>query len=181
VGAQATPLHGQVWKYPGLLDIDVDLFSWPLAIELKESGVKITYENLAQYCLAEVDPLFASNVSPGDFLVTEGNVGYGHDHDYASIALRGLGVAAVVCESSAPYFLRNSLDHGLPVLEIPGIFEAVETGDRMIVDIVAGRLEIPRSLRSFEFTPYPDFLLERLAEGGLYPWLSKQIKPEAGS
>ena len=169
-----TPLRGNAWLYRGLLDVDWELCSWSLVRDLRRQGIEITYETVGKYCLAEVDPTFAERVVPGDFLVGEENIGYGHDHDHACISIRGAGVAAVLCDSSAPYFLRNCIDHGLPVVEVPGISSQVQTGDPLTVDLIAGRVTNGRTGAELTFGSYPPFLLERLDEGGLYPWLRKQ-------
>jgi 3-isopropylmalate/(R)-2-methylmalate dehydratase small subunit len=172
-----TPLRGRAWVYRGLLDVDWELCSWSLVRELRERGVEITYATMGRYCLAEVDPTFAERVRPGDFLVGEANMGYGHDHDHACISLRGAGVGAVLCDSSAPYFLRNCIDHGLPVVEVPGISSQVQTGDPLVVDLVAGTVTNTRTDQQLAFGAYPPFLLERLEEGGLYPWLLRRFGP----
>ena len=170
------PLLGKAWVYPGLLDVDWELCSWSLVRDLRRQGVEITYDTVGKYCLAEVDPTFAERVAPGDFLVGEENMGYGHDHDHACISIRGAGVGAVLCDSSAPYFLRNCIDHGLPVVEAPGVSAQVRTGDPLVVDLVAGEITNTRSGTTLEFRPYPPFLLERLEEGGLYPWLLRRYE-----
>ena len=98
-------------------------------------------------------------------------MGHGHDHDHGCLALLGAGVGGVICESAAPYFLRNSIEHGLPVVELPGVFAAVAQGDALEVDLAAGTFRNLRSGAQLSFAPAPDFILEIVAAGGIYPLL----------
>jgi 3-isopropylmalate/(R)-2-methylmalate dehydratase small subunit len=166
-------MKGNAWVFGGILDIDWEIVPWPETKHLR--GKLDNYDEMAQYAMIKMDPDFPKKVQPGDFIVGEGNVGYGHDHFIGCMALKGAGVAAVLCESAGPYFLRNSMDHGLPVLEIEGIFEGTQQGDNLEVDIVAGTVKNNRSGESFAFKPLPDFLIKVLEAGGRYPWIKQQI------
>lgn len=172
-------MRGKSWKYDGVLDVDWEICSYLLVRKLADKG-PVTEEQLGPYCLVNVDPDFPKKVSPGDFVIAGPNMGYGHDHDHASMSLKGAGVGAVLCESSAPYFLRNSLDHGLPVIELPGVMEAVDTGDDLEIDLRAGTVvNHSKNERTLSFTPLPDFLLEVLEAGGVYPMLKPRFEGSA--
>lgn len=173
-------MRGNAWKFEGILDVDWEICSYLLVRELAEKG-PVTEEALGEHCLVNVDPDFPKKVREGDFVVAGPNMGYGHDHDHASMALKGAGVAAVLCESSAPYFLRNSIDHGLPVIELPGVMEAVDTGDDLEVDLRAGKVvNHSRGDEELAFAPLPDFLLDVLDAGGVYPMLRPLYEGSAG-
>lgn len=172
-------MRGNAWKFEGILDVDWEICSYLLVRQLQEKG-PVTEEMLGEHCLVNVDPDFPKKVRKGDFVVAGPNMGYGHDHDHACMALKGAGVAAVLCESSAPYFLRNSIDHGLPVIELPGVMEAVETGDELEVDLRAGKVvNHSRPGKELTFTPLPDFLLEVLDAGGVYRMLKPRYEGSA--
>jgi len=164
-------LRGKAWVFRGILDVDWEICPYSLVRDLKRKG-PLTYEGLGRYCMTNVDPVFPQKVQKGDFIVAEENMGYGHDHDHACMSIRGAGVGAVLCESAAPYFLRNSIDHGLPVLEIPGISATVRQGDELEVDLEQGTVTNLTGA-VLTFSPFPDFILEILDAGGLYP-LHKQ-------
>jgi len=173
-------MRGQVWKFPGVLDVDWEICSYLLVRQLQEKG-PVTEGDLGPHCLVNVDPDFPKKVSRGDFVVAGPNMGYGHDHDHASMALKGAGVGAVLCESAAPYFLRNSIDHGLPVIEIPNIMRLVDQGDELSVDLRAGRVEnLTKQGTPLTFSPLPDFLLDVLDAGGIYPLLKPRYAQTAG-
>jgi len=168
-------MRGKTWKFSGLLDVDWEICSYLLVRELADSG-PVTEERLAPHCLVNVDPEFPTKVARGDFVVAGPNMGYGHDHDHASMALKGAGVAAVICESSAPYFLRNSIDHGLPVIEIPEVMSWVDQGDDLEINLAGGTVtnhSKDGGVRTF--TPLPDFILETLRAGGTYPLIRSQL------
>jgi 3-isopropylmalate/(R)-2-methylmalate dehydratase small subunit len=172
-------MRGKSWKYTGVLDVDWEICSYLVVRQLADKG-PVTEEQLAPYCLVNVDPDFPTKVSRGDFLIAGPNMGYGHDHDHASMSLKGAGVAAVLCESSAPYFLRNSLDHGLPVIELPGVMDAIDTGDDLEIDLRAGTVvNHSKGGTTLSFTPLPDFLLEVLEAGGVYPLLKPRFEGSA--
>ncbi|HLJ60039.1 MAG TPA: 3-isopropylmalate dehydratase [bacterium] len=175
-GAPGLPrrLSGKAWAFPGILDVDWEICSYSLVRDLQRKGM-FTYEQLGQYCMINVDPEFPRKVQPGDFIVAEQNMGYGHDHDHACMAIRGAGVGAVLCESAAPYFLRNSIDHGLPVLEIPGISTAVTQGDALEVHLAEGVVRNLTVGAELSFAPFPPFILEVLDAGGVYPMLKARL------
>lgn len=166
------PLRGNAWVFPGLMGIDFEICSYNLVRDLRAD----TPEALGPYCMVNVDPEFPIKVKKGDFIVAEENMGYGHDHDHGCLALLGAGVGGVLCESAAPYFLRNSLEHGLPVVELPGFFRAVAQGDPLEVNLVAGTFRNLRSGAWLLFTPPPDFILEMISAGGVYPPLTRMAR-----
>ena len=62
------------------------------------------------------------------------NFGYGHPHYPPMVALRDLGIAAVLAESFSPGFWRGETYNGMPLLTVPGITGVVTTGDDVSVD-----------------------------------------------
>jgi 3-isopropylmalate/(R)-2-methylmalate dehydratase small subunit len=170
-------LRGKAWVFTGILDVDWEICSYSLVRDLQRKGSMLTYEDLGKYCMTNVDPDFPRKVEPGDFIVAQDNMGYGHDHDHACMSIRGAGVGAVLCESAAPYFLRNSIDHGLPVLEIPGISRAVTQHDMLEVYLAEGVVRNLSTGATLSFTPFPSFILELLAAGGVYPLLKARLAP----
>jgi 3-isopropylmalate dehydratase small subunit len=135
--------------------------------------------HLASHCLVNIDPDFRKKVRPGDFFVGNRGVGWGHGHDQAILALKAVGIAAIFCETTTMTFKRNCLNHGLPIVEIPGIFAKISYGDSLCLDINAGNLKNVSSGEVFDFNPYPEFVLELLEAGGLYPQLSMEMKNQS--
>ena len=72
--------------------------------------IKGPLEELARHCLESVDPDFAPKVQPGDVVVGGENFGMGSSREQAAIALKMLGVKAVLAKSFARIFYRNALN-----------------------------------------------------------------------
>ena len=101
------PMRGKAWIFRGVLDVDWEICVFEISHELQAKGI-YTPEEMGKYCMTKVDPDFPKKVQKGDFIIGE-FMGFGHDHDHACLSILGAGVAAVICETSAPYFLRNSI------------------------------------------------------------------------
>ena len=142
--------------------------------QLGELTKEEVLKEFGKHCMTNVDPDFPKKVQRGDFIVAE-FMGFGHDHDHACLSILGAGVAAVLCESSAPYFFRNSLERGLPVVELPGILDNVNQGEEIEVDLERGMVTNLASGRELRFEPLPSFILARLDAGGMIPFLKKEI------
>ena len=171
--AMATKMVGHAWLFGDILDVDWEICAVGLIRAAINAGV--AYPDLGRFCMAVVDPDFARKVKKGDFIVAGENMGYGHDHDHACLSIKGAGVAAVLCDSTNSNFFRNCVDHGLAVVEYPGIHAATEQGDELEIDLAAGRIRNLTKQEEFEFTPYPSSLLAIIGAGGLYARLKQQI------
>ncbi|TKG67536.1 LeuD/DmdB family oxidoreductase small subunit [Prauserella endophytica] len=114
--------------------------------------------------MREFDPTFADRVRPGDVIVGGRNFGYGHPHYPPMVALRDLGIAAVLAESFSPGFWRGETYNGMPLLTVPGISTGVTKGDNVAVDWRAAtvRLDDGTELRG---TP-PSDRVRRVIEAG---------------
>lgn len=160
-------ITGAVWKFTRD-DINTD--------EIRRS----IYANLplaeqATHCLETLDPEFAKKVSPGDILVGGKNFGAGSSRP-AHATLMALGLAAVIAESFARVFFRNSISGGLLVQPCPGILDFVETGDRIELDTVAGRVRNLRSGAELATAPLAPFLREMVELGGEKPYLKTRLQ-----
>ena len=85
-----------------------------------------------------LNPEFPKKVQKGDIIVAGRNFGCSSGRAIAPKAIKATGVAAVVAEGFSRTFYRNGHEVGLPILEVPGIHDLVETGDRLRVDITNG-------------------------------------------
>lgn len=172
---------GRAWVFEGVLDVDWEICPLQIMRQLRERlalgemSREGLYKEYGKYCLTKVDPEFPTKVRKGDFIVSGEGMGYGHDHDHACMSVRGAGVGAVLCNASGAYFKRNSIHHGLPVVEVKGILAATKQGDELEVDLAAGAVANLNSGRILHFSPYPDFLIEIIQAGGIYPLLKSKI------
>ena len=126
---------------------------------------------MAQHVLESLNPDFPRNVQKGDIIVAGRNFGCSSGRAIAPKAIKATGVAAVLAEGFSRTFYRNGHEVGLPILEVPGIHEFVETGDRLRVDVAGGIVANLTSGKSLKGSPAPEFLLNMLQAGGLIPFL----------
>jgi 3-isopropylmalate/(R)-2-methylmalate dehydratase small subunit len=126
---------------------------------------------MAKHVLESLNPEFPQRVQEGDIIVAGRNFGCSSGRAIAAKAIKATGVGAVLAETFSRTFYRNGHEVGLPILEVPGIHEFVQTGDRLRVDIANGTVSNLTSDKSMKGSPAPEFLLEMLRAGGLIPFL----------
>ena len=93
--------------------------------------------------------------------------------EHAPIALKGVGVSAVIAESFARIFYRNATNVGVPLLEAPGITKLVENEEKIEVDMDKGIIT-SKNGETIEFKKLPPFMLEILEKGGLIEYLKQK-------
>ena len=122
---------------------------------------------LAKHCLEDLDVDFVNKVTPGDILVAEENFGCGSSREHAPVCIKAAGVACVIAKSFARIFYRNSINIGLPIMECPAAVDAIKAGDKVAVDADKGVITDLTTGESFEVEPFPPFIAQIVAEGGL--------------
>ena len=78
---------GKVFKYGDNVDTDVIIPARYLNVS---SG-----EELAKYCMIDIDKDFVNNVHKGDIIVAEKNFGCGSSREHAPLAIKCAGVSCV--------------------------------------------------------------------------------------
>jgi 3-isopropylmalate/(R)-2-methylmalate dehydratase small subunit len=165
-------LKGKAWVFGDILDVDFDIC--PIEVT-KGEGKPKTEKDWGKYLMINIDPDFPKKIKPGDFIIAGENMGYGHDHESGPLAIKACGVSAVICESTNRNFFHNTINVGVPVIELPGIKSKVKQGDELAMDLKAGTVKNLTTGETIKFTPYPDFLLEIIEADGLYPLLRKLL------
>ena len=122
---------------------------------------------LAKHCLEDLDVDFVNKVTPGDILVAEETFGCGSSREHAPVCIKAAGVACVIAKSFARIFYRNSINIGLPIMECPAAVDAIKAGDEVAVDAVKGVITDLTTGESFQVEPFPPFIAQIVAEGGL--------------
>ena len=156
--------RGKVWKFGNNVDTDVITPGKHLYLPMPE---------LAKHAIEVLDPTFGKEAKPGDLLVAGRNFGCGSSREQAPRVLTHLGIGCVRAESFARIFYRNAIAIGLPVLAVPGLWEATEPGDLVAVDLASGAVENETRAKSFRGRPIPARMLAVLAEGGILPALKR--------
>lgn len=160
-------MKGKAWKFGN--DIDTDLILPGRYLVLRDS------KDLAAHVMEGADPEFAKNVDAGDIIVGGTNFGCGSSREHAPIAIKGAGISAVVAESFARIFYRNSTNVGLPLIEIRDISRHISPGDEIEIEMEKGILKNLTTGEEFEIKGLPEFMVEILNEGGLIPYLKDHI------
>ena len=158
-------MKGTAWKFGN--DIDTDIIV---------PGRYLIYtdeETLSKHCMEGLDPEFSDKCKKGDFIVAGTNFGCGSSREHAPIALKGVGLSAVIAESFARIFYRNATNVGVPLLEAPGISELVENGEEIEVDM-ENAIITTKNGESITFKKLPPFMLEILEQGGLIEYLKNK-------
>ena len=163
-----TNMTGTSWRFGDNVDTDVIIPARYLNLS--------TPEELAQHCMEGIAPEFASAVRPGDFIVAGDNFGCGSSREHAPLAIKGAGIACVVAKSFARIFYRNAINTGLPILECPEAVQETEQGDKLTLDLGAGKITNVRTGRTYRTSPLPLFIMEIVAAGGLVPYTQRGLR-----
>lgn len=152
-------VKGRVFKYGSDVDTDVII----PARYLNTSSA----QELASHCMEDIDPSFVKNVQTGDVIVAEDNFGCGSSREHAPLAIKTSGVSIVIANSFARIFYRNSINIGLPILECPEAVAHIKAGDVVSCDLSEGVITDETTGESFRAEPFPPFIQEIIADGGL--------------
>lgn len=129
---------------------------------------------LAAHIFEDLDPGLARRIRSGTILVAGANFGCGSSREHAPKALRGAGVACVVAASFARIFFRNAINIGLPIVECPDAAAKAGDGDELEVDLEKGVVRNLTRGSEHKATPYPPFMQELMAAGGLMKWVKER-------
>ncbi len=161
-------IKGNVWTFGD--NVDTDLIIPARYINVSEPS------ELARTCFIDIMPEFSSNVSPGDVLVAGRNFGCGSSREHAPLAIRESGIRVIIAKSFARIFYRNAFNIGLPLLESAEAADLLKSGDRVLVDLAAGRIERLETGKVFSARPIPDFMQTLIKDGGLVAHIRKRTK-----
>ena len=156
-------IEGSVHKYGDNVDTDVII----PARYLNTPDAK----ELAAHCMEDIDAQFAVNVKEGDIIVAGKNFGCGSSREHAPLAIKASGVSCVIAASFARIFYRNALNIGLPILESPEAAENIANGATLRVDFTAGTIENVTTGKIYQAEPFPPFMQELIAAGGLASYM----------
>ena len=157
-------LKGRAWKFG-------DSISTDHIAPGRYFHLRTNLPELAKHVLEDADSDFASQMAPGDFVVAGRNFGLGSSREHAPRIIKLAGVSAVLAQSFARIFFRNSINVGLPVLEIDT--SGIEQGDELEIDLGAGTVTNLTKNESFTFSPLPSVMVKILDDGGLVEHFKK--------
>ena len=161
-------IKGQAWKFGANVDTDVII---PVRYLISFDPVE-----LGKHCLEGIDAEFAQKVQPGDIIVAAENFGCGSSREHAPVAIKGAGVSCVIAATFARIFFRNALNIGLPIVESAEAAERIAAGDTVEVEVNSGRIINHTKGETYQAAPFPPFVQELVAVGGLVPYVAQRLK-----
>jgi methanogen homoaconitase small subunit len=124
-------------------------------------------KELPTFAFIEARPEFAKTVQPGDLIVAGRNFGCGSSREYAPLALKLLGLGAIIAPSFARIFYRNALNLGIPLFEAD--LTELQDGEEVSLDRTTGVLVSSRG--AITLPPPPEWMREVWAAGGVVPYV----------
>lgn len=160
-------IRGTAWKFGDNVNTDVIMPGKYLSMRDPEA--------IAPYIMEGIDPGFGTKARPGDVIVAGKNFGCGSSRETAPGGLKAFGIGCIIAPTFARIFLRNSISIGLPLLECPEAAAVIETGHLVSVDFARGLIVDEATGAAFRATPFPPFLQEMIAVGGLVPYTRRRL------
>ncbi len=161
---------GKVFKYGNDVNTDV-IFPGKYTYTVTDPA------EMAKHAFEDLDPGFAGKVGRGDVVVAGKNFGCGSSREQAASCLKYAGIQAIVAESFARIYYRNSINYGLPAIVCPEAAQKLESGDSVEIDLTGGQIKSGKG--TFEFAPFPDFIMAIMRDGGLLDHIRKELKSNA--
>jgi 3-isopropylmalate/(R)-2-methylmalate dehydratase small subunit len=162
-------IQGRVFKFGDNINSDIIIPGRYL--------IYIDRERLGQHAFEMLGDGFPDKLRSFDILVAGRNFGCGSAREQAATAIQGLGIKAVVASSFARTFYRNAINDGLPIVECPDLYAAVQEGKEIRIDLAAGRIHC--SGLEYPFPKMPDSVREILELGGLAAYLKSQLAAQS--
>lgn len=126
-----------------------------------------SHSELAAHCMEDIDKDFMKKIQKGDLVVATKNFGCGSSREHAPIALKAAGVSCVIASSFARIFYRNAINIGFPILECPQAAQEIQDGDTVSVNFDTGVINNLTTGKIYQAQPFPDFIKNIIACGGL--------------
>jgi 3-isopropylmalate/(R)-2-methylmalate dehydratase small subunit len=98
--------------------------------------------------------------------VTGTNFGCGSSREHAVIALKEVGVKAVIANTVARIWYRNAINLALPVIFCPKLVELVSEGDELEIDLKSGQITNLTKMAVHQGQPLSGFVLDVIRHGG---------------
>ncbi|QPJ64397.1 MAG: 3-isopropylmalate dehydratase [Candidatus Nitrohelix vancouverensis] len=102
------------------------------------------------------------------------NFGCGSSREHAPACLKIAGIQAVVAESFARIFYRNSVDGGffIPFEAVERLIGDIKTGDRLVIDVNKGELKNETSGKTWSLKPLGE-VSEIIKAGNIFEYARK--------
>lgn len=166
--------NGKVIKYGSDIDTDVIIPARYLNTSDPLELAKHCMEDSKEDINAGKKP-FYERVNKGDIMVADKNFGCGSSREHAPLAIKTAGISCVIAKTFARIFYRNAINIGLPILECPEAVDNISDGDTILVDFDSGKIINKTTNKEFQAAPFPPFMQEIIASGGLVNKINKEL------
>lgn len=170
-GSVRSLIGGRVYKFGDNVNSDIIIAGRYL--------IYIEPDELARHAFEMLGEVFPAKLREYDILVAGRNFGCGSAREQASTAIKGLGIKAVVAASFARTFYRNAINDGLTIVESPELYQVVQEGDQISIDLALGR--IMHADREYSFPQIPESVRKILELGGLVNYLKANMSTSTGA
>jgi len=160
-------IRGRAWKFGD--DVNTDVIMPGKYLSMRDLS------EIAPYIMEGIDPDFGRKAAPGDIIVAGKNFGCGSSRETAPGGLKAFGIGCVIAPTFARIFLRNAINIGLPLLESAEAAREIADGDVVRVDFAVGLITDETTGAAFHAAPFPAFLQEMIALGGLIPYTRRRL------
>jgi 3-isopropylmalate/(R)-2-methylmalate dehydratase small subunit len=161
-------IRGRTWRFGN--DINTDVIIPARYLNTPDP------KELARHLMEDIDKDFSSKVKAGDIIVAGKNFGCGSSREHAPIAIKAVGIQAVIARSFARIFYRNAFNIGLPIFESEEASEKIKEGDEIEIDADSGVIRNMTTYKEYKASPIPPFMQKLIAAGGLVEWTKKRLK-----
>jgi len=131
----------------------------------------IDMDELSVHLMEDLRPNFYNEIKKGDFIVAGENFGCGSSREQAPLVIKHAGISAVIATSFARIFYRNSINIGLPLVEVPT--NNIDEGDLLTVDLEKGVVKNFTKDEVLKIKSLPKVMLKILQSGGLVNYYKK--------
>ena len=133
-------------------------------------------KEIGSHCLCGVSEDIAPNFPQGGFVVAGRNFGCGSSREHAPIALLNMGATAVLADSFARIFFRNSVNLGLLPVICRGISQKVQEGQTLTLDLEKGEVRIQETGEVLPCEQLGEQAMKILEAGGIKPLMRARFK-----
>ena len=135
-------------------------------------------KEIGSHCLCGVDVSIAPNFPEGGIVVAGRNFGCGSSREHAPIALLNMGAKAVLADSFARIFFRNSVNLGLLPVICKGISQKVQDGQTLTLNLEKGTVTVQETGEVLPCEQLGDQAMKILEAGGIKPMMRRRFGKE---
>ena len=131
-------------------------------------------KELSKHAMEDLDMDFVKKVREGDIVVASKDFGCGSSREHAIWSLRGAGIRAVIADTFARIYYRNSINNGLLAIECKDAATNISSGDELEIDVKGGKIRNITRGKTLTFTPIPQFALDIIDSKGLLNYIKQK-------